>query len=700
MHHNLTAYLGDGPADPSILQIFRRVLEVLEAIHATGGSHPPLSPQTIRLDDSDRPHIPSVNRAHEAADTIAFGSAKYSAPEAFVDNGESSSCEIADCYVLGFMFYEILIGKDSFVAQFASLENGPPSLWLKWHADKTAKARPLSELRPNLGHFARLVDGMMEKDPAKRTNSISQVLRVFSSAEALTTYKIDPFARPAAAAKVHFAALLRKKLAFAAAWLTNRLVAFRKPWMPVGVLLTVVLGISALLVHRAVPPPHPESSSKATPKPVLPLPPAPHQDAESRPPVPSKPESELQIESHLRSRALLFLDGLRPIAVLPGMLFTEKILPGPHRLRFVAHSKSFLKLPVNIGADGDVSFFERPKIRSVRYVMLACNAKSAKLYGLPDARASLPGQAYEAVPEQGRVIANDKAVSVRLSEGPNSEVHLGPLPVRSIRIVLEPDGQKLLIPVQISANVSDAAVVIDGETLPRRLAEGVTVVRLRPGEYHIKLVHADYQDSPEQDVVISGNEQRRQLRFALSPIARPSILEVSSVPAGVEILLDGTRLAVTDSSTTFKAKVNPGMHTLTLRRPNFEDSTTIRDFPNGGTVSISGQGMRPFAKIIFHVLPSSAQITCRREDDSESQDCANNQPCLLRGGAYEVTVKAGGFKTEVKRIAVEPGDNRPYEWKLEAISSALNSADFLQNGQTWTVDSSWWWSQTQPGPPL
>jgi len=620
LYHNLTAHLGDGPADPSVLQIFRRVLEALEAIHAAGRSHGPLSSQTIRLDDSDRPHIPSLNRAHETADTIAFGSAKYSAPEAFVDNGESSSCETADCYVLGFMFYEILIGKHSFVAQFTSQENGPPSLWLKWHADKAAKARPLIELRPNLGHFARLIDGMMEKDPAKRVNSIPQVLRIFSSAEAQTTYKTVLLGRPATASKPRFAAVVRKKLAVAPAWFANRIPFPRKPWIALGVLLAVVLGVSALLIRRAVFPPEVWRASVLIPlrsarplakaaKPVPPLPAAPHQDAESQPAAAPKAESELQIESHLRSTASLFLDDLRPVTLSPAMLFTEKIMPGPHRLRLVAHSKSLLKLPLNVGADGDVSLFERPKIRSLRYVMLACNAKSAKLYGPSEARASLPGQAYEPVPEQGRVIANDKAVSVRLSDGPNGEVRVGPLPARSIRIVLEPAGQKLLVPVEINANVSDAAIVINGEKLRRPLDEGIRVVRLGPGEYHIKLVHAEYQDSPEQDVVISGNEQRRQLRFALSPIARSSILEVSSVPAGVEILVDGTRLAVTDSSTTFKTKVNPGMHTVTLRRPNFEDFTTIRDFPTGGTVSISGQAMRPSAKVIFHVLTASTQIT-------------------------------------------------------------------------------------------
>ena len=247
MGHSLTSCLGDGPADSSVLQLFRRVLETLSAIHATGASHLPLSPSTIRLNDSNQPQIQSSNRLHEDAATVAFGSVKYSAPEAFADTSESSSCESVDCYVLGFMFYEILIGKRSFVAQFAPLENGSPSLWLKWHADRTAKARPLIELRPNLGHFARLIDGMMEKDPSKRVNRIAQVLNIFSNVEAQTAHS-DSFGRRTVAPKALNRGLqLRNKVASTLGRFVRRLAALRKTRVAgLGALLAIATGMSGL----------------------------------------------------------------------------------------------------------------------------------------------------------------------------------------------------------------------------------------------------------------------------------------------------------------------------------------------------------------------------------------------------------------------------------------------------------------------
>ncbi|MBV8070013.1 MAG: hypothetical protein JO270_08930 [Acidobacteriaceae bacterium] len=680
MDHSLAAYLGDGPADSSVLRVFHRVLAAVDAIHASGSAHLPLSPQTIRLDGSDRPHIQCSERAHQTADTVAFGSAKYSAPEAFLHDGNSSSCEIADCYVLGFIFYEILIGRRSFFAQFASLENGPPSVWLKWHADQTVKARPLADLHPNLGHFASLIDAMMEKEPTKRVTSIPEVLRAFSSVETQTAHNADALMRSPDTPRTRFEAV-RKRMAAAATWLAIRLAVFRKLRVAAAVLLAVGITIfTALLVHRETSSPEirqtlpamlPRSiqpTAKLIPKPP---PPSPHAspehsavqlrpivppNIETQPPVPPKNEVTLQIESHLPSGALLFIDGLRRVALAQGGLFSGKITAGPHRLRLVTPSKAFVRMPLEIGATGEISFSEAPKVRSIKYVMLASSAQSAKLYAPAEARAGLAGGAYEPVPADGLVIGNGQAVNVSLSQNSKTEMHVGPLPAGSIKIVLEPGDANLRVPVEITANVPEASIVINGQKLARKLDKGVRVVRLPAGEYRVKLVRADYQDSGEQQLVISGNEQQRQLRFTLVPIVSPSNIANSSVP-------------VHDS---------------------LNDS---------GAADVTAEAIKPYGKITFHIRPETAKIGCRRENESEVQDCPNNQPCVLRAGAYEVTARADGFKAELNHIVVGAGDDKPYEWKLKAVppASPLNPADFFENGQTWTVDPNGWWTHTQPG---
>ncbi|MBV9155125.1 MAG: hypothetical protein JO097_02615, partial [Acidobacteriaceae bacterium] len=516
MDRSLAGYLGDGPADSSILPIFRRTLEALHSIHGAGGSHLPLSPATIRFDDAGEPQIRSSPRLHESADTVAFGSAKYSAPDAFTRT-ESTSCESADCYVLGFIFYEILVGKRWFEAQFGSLENGPSALWLKWHADRTANARPVIELRPNLGDFARLIDGMMEKDPRKRINSISQVLAGFANFEAQTTYKTDPGSRAATPSKSReLYELVRSKATLTGAWLAKRVSAIRKLRLSAVkiVLSAAAIGVTAMLFYREIPlhhVPHPAPAATAPALPRIPLPterakpvlqipplpdrgtippaPAPAPDTATLPSPPApEPESELQIESRLNSRTLLLLDDLRPVTVSPGSMFSEKIKPGTHKLKLLTRSNSFVQLPLDVNDEG-ILVLKRPTARSLRYVMIASSGKSAKLYASPEARVGLRGEVYEPIPAEGMSIANDSAVTVLLNEDSKSQVRLNPLPARSIRIVLEPNALRPLTTVEINANVPDAGIIVNGEKLARSLENGVTVLHLRPGEYHVKLVH-------------------------------------------------------------------------------------------------------------------------------------------------------------------------------------------------------------------
>ncbi len=537
LDHTLATYIGDGPADSSVLQIFRRVVQALSAIHAAGASHLPLSAGTIRLSDSGQPELVSSNRPRKSTDTVAFGSAKYSAPEAFGGTTGSSSCELVDCYVLAFIFYEILIGKQLFFAQFSQVQSGSPALWLKWHADLTAKPRPLAELRPDLGQFAHIIDEMMEKDPAKRLGSFSEVLTAFSNFEVRTVCNTDPLGlRPAAPNALTRAVQTGKKLVFRAGKYANQFATFRKPpivFVGLSVLVLAALGALIFFLHRAAALRHTQlpiaaarrssarPSTEAAIKSVPLSAPAPNQAAANQSHVPAESETQLQIESHLRSRTLL----------------------------------------------------------------------------LPD---------------------------------------------------------DLLVPIEIRANVNDATIVINGQKLKRKLNQAAGLLRLRAGEYRIKLIHAGYHDSAEQRLLISGNEQRRQLQFRLLPAVEPSTSAVASLPP--------------------------------------PDLSTV-----GASNVIGGQVLMPLAKITFHVFPQGAQIICRRKDDPRSQGCGNNQSCLLPAGAYEITAIASGFKPLVSQIAIGAGEDNSYEWKLEAISSALNPADVFEDGQNWTVEANGWWSHKQSG---
>jgi serine/threonine protein kinase len=102
---------------------------------------------------------------------VVFGSAKYSAPEAFRAEGRKAADSTLDSYVLGFIFYEIFLGSRLFRLEFAGVEDGSPSAWWTWHANESAVTRPLTELSPGFPQWlSMLVASILRKDPSQRVD--------------------------------------------------------------------------------------------------------------------------------------------------------------------------------------------------------------------------------------------------------------------------------------------------------------------------------------------------------------------------------------------------------------------------------------------------------------------------------------------------------------------------------------------------
>lgn len=190
--HTLSSYLLDGPAEPArVAKILVQVLQYLDGVHSRGAQHCPLTPSTIMLTREGRTQIQGKVPA-DARQTVVFATPKYSAPDAFQESGNAGTCEVLDSYLLGFMFYELLLGRKLFRAEFGDLENGTAWAWLSWHADKKRCARPLSELLPGVpASISRLIAGMMEKDPARRIKDLRQVLATIQKATEVTLLVTD-----------------------------------------------------------------------------------------------------------------------------------------------------------------------------------------------------------------------------------------------------------------------------------------------------------------------------------------------------------------------------------------------------------------------------------------------------------------------------------------------------------------------------
>ena len=228
----LSDHLLDEPSEPvGVMALLTELLQSLNVMHSKGLGHSPLTPSSIKLTQEGRVGIESISSV-DPCQTIAFRSTKYSAPDAFQGNGGAASCEALDSYLLGFMFYELVLGRRLFSVEFADVVSGRELAWLNWHADRKRSARPLSDVLPSVpAPISRLIAGMMEKDPARRVTDLKQLLVRIQIATEATVLIPERKARQSGT----IGPQREPSKSFWHSWLSNKTIGSQKPGMAEGV---------------------------------------------------------------------------------------------------------------------------------------------------------------------------------------------------------------------------------------------------------------------------------------------------------------------------------------------------------------------------------------------------------------------------------------------------------------------------------
>jgi len=151
-------------------------LVVRYAATAKGGA---LTPESICFDRLGKAAIRVSTSTMPPGSTLdgVVGSPRYAAPEIFSEKSAGADAPIAsaDIYALGFMFYEILLGRELFQKTFAGQKSDLD--WMRWHADPQSKVPALKTLLPeHPAALSELLESMMAKDATKRTTDPAKVL--------------------------------------------------------------------------------------------------------------------------------------------------------------------------------------------------------------------------------------------------------------------------------------------------------------------------------------------------------------------------------------------------------------------------------------------------------------------------------------------------------------------------------------------
>jgi serine/threonine protein kinase/formylglycine-generating enzyme required for sulfatase activity len=176
----LAGRIGASPLDANeVSHLLLAICHTLQGIHSASLAHPDLAPKNIYLSPDGRPHIESFPAPPSNA-TLAMTEPKYVAPEMLLANSttEEAGHLRSDIYVLGFVAYEALAGREAFQQQLFKdgNETGTDLFWMKWHADPAAHLQPICEINPSVpGELSTLIQRMTEKDPAARVASLTEV---------------------------------------------------------------------------------------------------------------------------------------------------------------------------------------------------------------------------------------------------------------------------------------------------------------------------------------------------------------------------------------------------------------------------------------------------------------------------------------------------------------------------------------------
>jgi len=149
LERTLTA--NPGPVElKATLQILWKLCSALHTVHLAGIIHRDIKPSNILIADGLKPMITDFGVAATASGqtSMVLGTTRYMAPELFT--GEYVDGR-ADMYSLGFIAYEMLVGREKFDEIFADIvrDRHAESLrWMKWHSNPKVSAPPPHEANP------------------------------------------------------------------------------------------------------------------------------------------------------------------------------------------------------------------------------------------------------------------------------------------------------------------------------------------------------------------------------------------------------------------------------------------------------------------------------------------------------------------------------------------------------------------------
>jgi serine/threonine protein kinase len=374
---------------------------------------------------------------------------------------------------------------------------------------------------------------------------------------------------------------------------------------------------------------------------------------------------KLRLTSDLKSGKIA-IDDRPPADLQEGAFADEQLAPGTdHKLTVTQSGKPALSFVFRAQA-GQAVTVTSIDAKQVYAVAVSNLANQTNIYGTGDSlKAGLTGQPLQPLPTEGLAF-KDLTQDAQLVADFGSAQH--PLPFQvsnepTLNVLISSDPNTATL--RIISKIPDAQVTIENGK-PRRI-RGTTLSLLLPaGKYSVRVSKEGYVDRIETVELKKGGSVNLP-PIDLTSIPKLSSLSIEDGTAGADVWVDGQQLGSIGADGEFTNRsVSPASHTITLKKPGFEDKIVARAFTAGQPLHLAGADARltPFGTLIFRINPANATVSYRREQESQESEAQNGNTVRVRAGRYIVSATAQGFMPNSQPVTLGPGTNLPVNFSL------------------------------------
>ena len=400
------------------------------------------------------------------------------------------------------------------------------------------------------------------------------------------------------------------------------------------------------------------------------------------------------------SAGKVFLDDKPAGDLQEGQLVLERVAPGAHKLKISSQA-----------GDAEFQFEASPgripeitgpvKATNLLAVIVSNFTTQAKVFASTNLKISVDGVPNGEVGQQGLELKSLTEGDRQLTLGEGKEqqkvlIGIGAQPAVTAFLKLNLN----LGTIIVATGEDDVKVLVNDRESKRLTTRGQLRLPGVPlGNYTIKVVKEGFNQEPAQKVEVKRGEEAR-VEFKMRAIPRLATLRVRGAAPGTTIVFDKDALgAVQSDGTLTHANIQPGEHTVELRRERFAPKRVSRQFKAGETVDLSGADVnldRAAGTIHLNLSPADARLTIKRSDDPQarpSQGSTLNVP----EGTYTITARANGFVEKAVTVQIVGGETKNVELvlarervvaapppptvKIGTIADFENAADWYTEGE-------------------